>query len=123
MRNIAMILFAGALVFTACSKEKKVNKKLDGSWTLSEENGEAIDQEEEGTTVLEFRKDGKEGAGTLTYTNTTDDVSTSAFTYTLNNNVLETDQGNYTVLTYTDAELELFSTNGTFELNQKFTRN
>lgn len=121
MKNIFLIMAIAAFGLVACSKEKKVNKRLDGSWTLVSENDKAID--DESTTVLNFMRDKKEGTGTKVYTTSDGISSTTEFTYTLDNNVLTVGSDMYTVDEYTKEELVLSSTNGTFALTQKFTRN
>ena len=121
MKKIAMILAVGLLTLTACSKEKKVNKRLDGSWNMTAENGVA--PEKGSSLVLEFNKDKKEGEGVSTYTDSKGNVTTTTFSYTLDNNVLTTSNGSYTVTTYTKDNLTLVSTNGTLETTQEFERN
>lgn len=121
MKNIFLVLAVAAIGLVACSKEKKVNKRLDGSWTLVSENDKEI--ADDSKTVLTFNKDKKEGTGSRMYT-TSDGISTTTeFTYTLDNNVLTVDNNMYTVVTYEKAELVLKSTNGTTELTQKFNKN
>ena len=121
MKKIAMLFVAATLVLTACSKEKKVNKKLDGSWTLVSENDSEITADK-GTTVLNFEKDKKEGKGSRVYTDSKSNVTTTDFAYTLEGNILKTSSDSYTVAEYTKTDLTLLSTNGTFELKQKFKK-
>lgn len=116
-----MLFVAATLVLTACSKEKKVNKKLDGSWTLVSENDSEITADK-GTTVLNFEKDKKEGKGSRVYTDSKSNVTTTDFAYTLEGNILKTSSDSYTVAEYTKTDLTLLSTNGTFELKQKFKK-
>ncbi|MFT7343701.1 MAG: hypothetical protein ACI9XP_000275 [Lentimonas sp.] len=120
MTKILAILFVGALALGACSKEKKINKKIDGSWTLVEENGAAIS--DESVTTITFNKDKKEGSGELTQK---DDQgsSTTMFDYSLDNNILSTSMNNYTVTEFSKTDLTLLSTNGSNETEQKFTKN
>ncbi|MBU2020227.1 MAG: hypothetical protein KJ941_11335 [Bacteroidetes bacterium] len=122
MKKILMLFVAATLVLGACSKEKKVNKRMDGSWTLMSENDAEITADK-GVTVLTFEKDKKEGTGSVEYTDSKANKSTSTFEYTLDGNVLTTSTNSYTVVEYTKTDLTLLSTNGTFELKQKFKKN
>ena len=121
MKKILVMFVAATLVLGACSKEKKVNKKMDGSWTLTEENDSAISSDK-GTTVISFERDKKAGKGTLVFTDSKGASTTSNFDYTLEGNVLKTTTNSYTVLEYTKTDLSLLSTNGTFELKQDFKK-
>lgn len=121
MKNIFVIIAVAAIGLVACSKEKKVNKRLDGSWTLVSENDQDIS--DKSTTVLTFMKDKKEGTGSKVYTTSDGIASTTEFTYTLDNNVLTVNTDMYTVEEYTKEVLVLSSTNGTFALKQKFKKN
>ncbi|MGJ8661963.1 MAG: hypothetical protein ACSHXL_07990 [Bacteroidota bacterium] len=120
MKNILIMCLSLSVVLAACSKEKKVNKRLDGSWMLTAENDKAVT---EGTTVLTFNKEKKEGTGTVVYTDSKGNSTTTNFSYTLDKNILTTTTNSYTVTEYTKDDLSLLSTNGTFELRQDFKRN
>lgn len=72
-------MVAFTMLFAACSKEAKLNKKLDGEWEVTSYNGAALSGE---SIVLAFEKDKKEGTYTQTYT--VGSVSTKVTgTYTL----------------------------------------
>jgi hypothetical protein len=63
MKKIISILFAVTLLFSACSKDQRINKQLDGDWTVTKENGVPVTD----PTTYSFAKD-KKGAGTFTFT-------------------------------------------------------
>lgn len=59
MKNLLLVLIAAtAITFTSCSKESKLNKRLDGTWNVTKIDGEALEGASIETT---FNKDGKEG--------------------------------------------------------------
>ena len=74
MKKILFAMFAVAIMFASCSKESKLNRKLDGSWNLVTYDGAALATGE--SEVVKFDKD-KKGKGTLTYTATGSGLSVS----------------------------------------------
>ena len=79
-----MIMVAATLVLASCSKESKLNRKLDGSWNVVSYSVNGADQPfGTSTMVMEFVKD-KKGVGTYTQTSTTSSGSSvSTGTYVL----------------------------------------
>jgi hypothetical protein len=65
MKKVLSILtVAVLLIATSCSKESKLNRKLDGKWTFVSTNGVATPADE--VSTMEFEKDKKAGTCTLT---------------------------------------------------------
>lgn len=61
-------MVAATMMMASCSKESKLNKKLDGSWNLVSMSENGVDQPMTGMTmVMAFVKD-KKGVGTYTQT-------------------------------------------------------
>lgn len=58
MKKIMALMLAVTLVFASCSKERKLNRKLDGEWTLSTIDGVPPSNP---TATISFNKDKKEG--------------------------------------------------------------
>jgi hypothetical protein len=80
MKKLAFLTLV-ALLFVACSKEQRQNRKIDGEWKLETTNGKANGSNE--SESLKFEKD-KNGAGKGTFTNTYDGSSYSQdFTYVI----------------------------------------
>ena len=68
MKKLMMIRVAATMMMASCSKESKLNKKLDGSWNLVSMSENGVDQPMTGMTmVMAFVKD-KKGVGTYTQT-------------------------------------------------------
>ena len=69
MKKLIPVLFVFTLIFSACSKEKKLNKKLDGEWNVVTINGTPVsetDPELESIT-LSFVKAKENGTYTMTF--------------------------------------------------------
>jgi uncharacterized protein (TIGR03066 family) len=62
---LAIVALATTVMFTSCSKENKLNKKLDGTWNVTSYDGQTVSSDE--IMKFEFEKD-KGGKGKLTYT-------------------------------------------------------
>lgn len=108
MRYLILIV-ASVLFLAACSEERKINKKLDGTWVATSYNDQAVVSPY--YYEITFNPDGKD-AGSGSYTMSFLFVSgTENFTYTLNENKMSyTDKstGNTYTLTieeYTDESL------------------
>ncbi len=70
MKKLMMMMVAATLVLASCSKETKLNKKLDGSWNAVSYSVNGVEQSMTGITmVMAFVKD-KKGVGTYTQTMT-----------------------------------------------------
>jgi hypothetical protein len=103
------IIVASAFMLASCSEERKINKKLEGTWVATSYNGEAVVSPY--YYEITFKPDGKD-AGSGSYTMSILFVSgTENFTYKLNENKMSyTDKstGNTYTLTieeYTDESL------------------
>ena len=83
MKKILFAVVAVALIVTSCSKESKLNKKLDGTWNVSTVDGTTLPS---GASMsITFSKD-KKGEGTY------------SMTQTLPPAPAETDAGSYTLV-------------------------
>jgi hypothetical protein len=69
-----------AVLITSCSKEARINRKLDGEWKVTSISGETFESGE--SMYFTFEKDGKEGKGSIQYVYGTES-QTNSFTYTL----------------------------------------
>ncbi len=92
-----------AVLISSCSKEARINKKLDGEWKVTSISGESLPA---GSSLyFTFEKNGKEGKGSFQSVNGAK-TETVPFTYTLNDDKLTL------VLTYeTDIETEVLTIN------------
>ena len=54
MKKMLFALVGSALLLTACSKENKLNKVLDGEWNVTEYDGQAVAA---GVQTLKFTPD------------------------------------------------------------------
>lgn len=61
-----------AFVLGSCSKEAKLNRKLDGKWEITTEDGTAVADDEKYT--VEFTKD-KDGKGAVTMASTSQGIA------------------------------------------------
>jgi len=91
MRKLLFVFVAVAFMFASCSKESKLNKRLDGDWNVVSIAGEALTAANPMT--ITFNKD-KKGAGTFSYT------------------------GSYTYNDGTKDVTETFTGNGTYQLEK-----
>lgn len=82
MKKVLFMMLAIVATFiTSCSKDAKINRRIDGEWQVKSIGGVAMGSDE--SYVFKFNKDKKlTGDGTLTYT---DSFGTDAvpFTYTV----------------------------------------
>ena len=67
MKKILIALFAVTMIVSSCSKEAKLNKKLDGTWNVVSVAGTTLPSGS--TMTVAFAKD-KKGKGTYTMTQT-----------------------------------------------------
>lgn len=58
MKKIITLLFCSVLIFSACNKNKKFNKTLDGTWWSTVEDGQTVSSDD--NTRLAFSKSGKD---------------------------------------------------------------
>jgi uncharacterized protein (TIGR03066 family) len=80
MKKVLFALLAVTILLaSSCSKEKKINKRLDGIWKMVSYEGEAIPSEEQVTYT--FTKDEKDnGTGSVSFD---EDGVSIPFTYTI----------------------------------------
>ena len=70
MKKLITTMFAVAIIFSSCSKEHKLNKRLDGEWRVTFWGGGAIVSPASMTYTFDRDKKGK-GTYTWAYTNGT----------------------------------------------------
>ena len=92
-----------AVVFSSCSKEAMINRKLDGEWKVTSIAGVALNSDE--SIYFTFEKDGKAGKGSYTEVSG-GQTETIPFTYTLSDDKLT-----ITVTDNGDVETEIFTVN------------
>lgn len=101
-----------AIAISSCSKESKINKKLDGSWKATVVEGTAVASGE--SYVYTFTKDSKDnGTGTISITSVLGTYA-GTFTYTLAEDKITTTTTMFgssstdvsTVVTYEKDKLE-----------------
>jgi hypothetical protein len=108
------------ILLTSCSKETKLNRKIDGDWLLIEMNDQKVTDQEE--LIYSFEKDRK-GKGNVQSKNTNEDgiITTYNGTYTLiedtkiimtfnYNGLLESQS--YLILKATHSKLKLADSEG-----------
>jgi hypothetical protein len=92
-----------AVLISSCSKEDRINRKLDGEWKVTSISGESFNPGE--AIYITFEKDGKEGKGSIQYVEETKN-ETNSFTYTLSD-----DQLTIIVSDGTDVDTEVLTIN------------
>jgi hypothetical protein len=117
MKKILSVLVVVAIVVASCSKEKKLNKKLDGEWTVVTFDGVAPTS---GTSIMiKFEKDKKEGKYTLTQTDPSGtDTQTGTYVLIEDEKIVMTETGTTdkdtsVVKDYSKTDLTLTDTDGT----------
>ncbi len=68
---LSIVAIAMLFIATSCSKEAKLNRKLDGEWNVTTVDGVALDAS--ATLTFKFEKD-KKGNGKVTTTSTDTDI-------------------------------------------------
>jgi hypothetical protein len=83
MKKSLFILFIFSALLYSCSKDAKINRRIDGEWKVSSIGGESLPTNESST--FKFSKDKKTtGSGTYTFTDTFEPSTISLpFTYTI----------------------------------------
>jgi hypothetical protein len=109
MTKLLTVLVALTVVLASCSKEVKLNKKVDGEWNLVTNNG----SEPNYTDVVTFTKDEK-GTGkfleVLTYSGGTTNTYSGTYQMTKDDIItITTPQGKiiWTVDSYSSTELKV----------------
>jgi len=92
-----------AVVFTSCSKEARINRKLDGEWKVTSVAGQSVPSDE--AFYFTFEKDGKDGKGSYTMVSEGQTL-TIPYTYTLSDDKLT-----ITMTENGDVETEVFTVN------------
>ncbi len=116
MKKIIFALIAITMLsLSSCSKETRINNKLDGFWNVTQSDN--IVMPAGSTLTLDFSK-GKKGAGTGTSKGTGYFIlATYDFAYQITSNKLEilhaSTKDSYTVTEYTSQNITLTKSNGT----------
>jgi len=80
-KSLFILLAVVATVIASCSKDAKINRRIDGEWKVVSIGGASVPSDE--TYTWKFSKDKKlNGDGTLTYTSSIG-TDVTAFTYTV----------------------------------------
>ena len=119
MKKIAFILAVTlAFAVASCSKESKINRKIQGDWNGVTINDQAVQSGESYT--MSFSKSNKNGGtGTSNYTGSLGNYTTS-FTYTIADDKMtivstfgnSTETETLTVITYTRDKFEYTNSEG-----------
>jgi hypothetical protein len=110
MKKSLFILLAVVATFIAsCSKDAKINRRIDGEWKVVSVGGAALASDESYT--FKFNKDKKvDGDGTITYTDTFG-TDVTAFTYSVSSEKITMTYSGFadilTVSKYEKTKLEL----------------
>ncbi|MCE3295707.1 MAG: hypothetical protein K0R65_1421 [Crocinitomicaceae bacterium] len=117
------LLAVTAMAMTSCSKDAKINKRLDGEWKVTSYDGEAPESGE--TEIYSFKKTEKlSGTGTYSYASTSGGSSVSIsfpFTYVIGDEkiTVTVDYGSgsdseiFEVVTYEKDKMEFKESDGT----------
>lgn len=101
MKKSLFFLFAASLIFSACSKDRKISRLLDGSWNVTMYENVIISPQTQ--YIYNFNKE-KKGKGSGTYSIAYPGFSTTKdFTYEINNQTMKymvKDSTGATVTTY-----------------------
>jgi hypothetical protein len=104
---IYVTLMLVTIIITSCSKEVRINRKLDGEWRVTSITPQVYTTNPE--MYFTFEKDGKKGKGTYTYT-VGSQSETYDFDYTLSGDKLTltpttgSEAGDTEILTITKYE-------------------
>lgn len=113
-RGLLILLVAVLAVISSCSKDAKINRRLDGEWQVVSIGGVAPEATE--SYVMKFIKEDKlTGNGTLTYTFMSQSY-TDAFTYSVLDQkitlIIDGTAEILTVTTYEKDRMELIDSDG-----------
>lgn len=106
-----------AILFASCSKENKLNKRLDGSWNVVSIDGTTLGSDL--SIVFSFSKD-KKGKGTYSYTWTSmgsSNVETGTYVLTDDTKITITETGetigdDYLIKDYSKTDMTVSDTDG-----------
>jgi len=113
-KGLLVLLVAVLAVVSSCSKDAKINRRLDGEWTVATIGGVAPEATE--SYVMKFIKEDKlTGNGTFTYTFMSQSY-TDAFTYSLLDQkitlILDGTAEIFSVTKYEKDRMEMVDTDG-----------
>lgn len=117
-KGLVLMMLAVVFVLASCSKESKLNRKLDGKWNLTKVDGNALPSGS--TSTITFTKD-KKGVGTYSATYSIGGFSgTDTGTYTLEgdtkiktkSNATGSTESVSTVTEYTKTTLKITDADG-----------
>jgi hypothetical protein len=113
-KGLLVLLVAILAVVSSCSKDAKINRRLDGEWTVATIGGVAPEATE--SYVMKFIKEDKlTGNGTFTYTFMSQSY-TDAFTYSVLDQkitlILDGTAEIFSVTKYEKDRMEMVDTDG-----------
>lgn len=113
-KGLLVLLVAVIAVVSSCSKDAKINRRLDGEWTVATIGGVAPEATE--SYVMKFIKEDKlTGNGTFTYTFMSQSY-TDAFTYSVLDQkitlILDGTAEIFSVTKYEKDRMEMVDTDG-----------
>ena len=113
-KGLLVLLVAVLAVVSSCSKDAKINRRLDGEWTVATIGGVAPEATE--SYVMKFIKEDKlTGNGTFTYTFMSQSY-TDAFTYSVLDQkitlILDGTAEIFSVTKYENDRMEMVDTEG-----------
>jgi hypothetical protein len=113
-KGLLVLLVAVLAVVSSCSKDAKINRRLDGEWTVATIGGVAPEATE--SYVMKFIKEDKlTGNGTFTYTFMSQSY-TDAFTYSVLDQkitlILDGTAEIFSVTKYDNDRMEMIDTDG-----------
>ena len=113
-KGLLVLLVAVLAVVSSCSKDAKINRRLDGEWTVATIGGVAPEATE--SYVMKFIKEDKlTGNGTFTYTVMSQSY-TDAFTYSVLDQkitlILDGTAEIFSVTKYEKDRMEMVDTDG-----------
>jgi hypothetical protein len=108
-KSLFILLAVIATLITSCSKDAKINRRIDGEWKVISIGGATLASDE--IYTFKFNKDKKEnGDGTITFTDSFG-AEAAAFTYTVSSEKITTLYNGFaevwTVNKYEKTKLEL----------------
>lgn len=108
-KSLFILLAVVATVIASCSKDAKINRRIDGEWKVVSIGGASLAADE--TITFKFAKDKKlDGDGTLTWTDIFG-TDVTAFTYTVSSGKITMMYSGYaeilTVSKYERKKIEL----------------
>jgi ABC-type sulfate transport system substrate-binding protein len=113
MKKVLFIAIISVVALASCSKERKLNKKLDGTWNAVSYDGQAMAAGQ--TITIAFDKDKKDN-GTYTMTSTYggfSSVETGTYQLTKDDLITLTSAGDVDIMTVTDySKTDLTITDG-----------